>query len=46
MTNPGGAAGAATASAWLFGLSTLAPLLAFVTVRRLLGFRWPVAQAR
>jgi predicted MFS family arabinose efflux permease len=46
MTNPGGPAGAAQAAAWLFGLYTLAPLLAFVTVRRLLVFRWPVAQAR
>jgi MFS family permease len=46
MTNPGGPAGAAPAAAWLFGLYTLAPLLAFLTVRRLLGFRWPVAQAR
>ena len=46
MTNPGGAAGAAPAAAWLFGLYTLAPLLAFLAVRRLLVFRWPVAQAR
>jgi predicted MFS family arabinose efflux permease len=45
MTNPGGPAGAAPAAAWLFGLYTLAPLLAFLTVRRLLVFRWPVAQA-
>ncbi len=44
MTNPGGAAGAAPAAAWLFGIYTLAPLLAFLAVRRLLGFRWPVAQ--
>ncbi len=46
MTNPGGPAGAAPAAAWLFGLYTLAPLLAFLAVRRLLVFRWPVAQAR
>jgi hypothetical protein len=46
MTNQGGPAGAAPAAAWLFGLYTLAPLLAFLTVRRLLGFQWPVAQVR
>jgi predicted MFS family arabinose efflux permease len=46
MTNPGGPAGAAPAAAWLFRLYALAPSLAFLTVRRLLGFRWPVAQTR
>jgi predicted MFS family arabinose efflux permease len=46
MTNPGGPAGAASAASWLFGLYALAPLLAFLAVRRLLGFRWPVAQTR
>jgi MFS family permease len=44
MTNPGGSIGAAAAAAWLFGTYALAPLLAFLAVRRLLGFRWPVAQ--
>jgi hypothetical protein len=39
MTNPGGPAGAAPAAAWLFGAYVLAPLLAFLAVRRLLRFR-------
>jgi MFS family permease len=45
MTNPGGPAGAAPAAAWLFGAFVWAPLLAFLAVRRLLAFRWPVAAA-
>lgn len=39
MTIPGGPAGAALAAARLFGVYALAPLLAFLVVRRLLWFR-------
>jgi MFS family permease len=39
MTVPGGPTGAAPAAAWLFGAYTFAPLLAFLAVNRLLGFR-------
>jgi MFS family permease len=39
LTVPGGPAGAALASARLFGAYALAPLLAFLVVRRLLRFR-------
>jgi MFS family permease len=46
MTNPGGAAGAAPAAAWLFGTYTVAPLLAYFAVRRLLDVRVALAQAR
>jgi MFS family permease len=46
MTNPGGAVGAAPAAAWLFGAYVLAPLLAFLAVRRLLDVRVVLARAR
>jgi hypothetical protein len=39
LTVPGGVAGAQSASAALFGLYVISPLLAFVTIRRLLTFR-------
>ena len=35
LTDPGGAAGAASAAAWLFGLYMLAPVLAGLVIRRL-----------
>jgi len=46
MTNPGGPTGAAPAAAWLFGAYALAPLLAFLAVRRVLGFHGAVASVR
>jgi MFS family permease len=39
MTVPGGPTGAADAAAWLFGIYTLPPVLAFLIVRRMLRFR-------
>jgi len=39
MTVPGGLTGAARSATWLFGTYILAPLVAFLTVHRLLGFR-------
>jgi MFS family permease len=39
MTIPGGPTGAALSATWLFGTYTLAPLVAFLTVQRLLRFR-------
>ena len=38
MIAPGGVAGAQSAAGWLFALFTLAPLLAFLAIRRLLAF--------
>jgi MFS family permease len=46
MTVPGGPTGAALAAAWLFGAYTLAPLLAFLAVHRLLGFRVAMVRRR
>jgi predicted MFS family arabinose efflux permease len=37
LTAPGGAAGAASAAAWLFGLFAVSPLVAWVAVRRSLA---------
>jgi MFS family permease len=42
LANPGGIAGAESASAWLFGVFAVAPILAGLAVRRLLALR-PVA---
>lgn len=39
MTVPGGPRGATDAAAWLFGIYTLAPVLAFLSVRRMLRFQ-------
>lgn len=46
MTVPGGPTGATLAAAWLFGAYTLAPLLAFLAVHRLLGVRAGTTQRR
>jgi predicted MFS family arabinose efflux permease len=43
MTSPGGIAGAASASAWLFGGYALAPVVAMLAIRRLLALRPAVA---
>jgi hypothetical protein len=43
MTSPGGVAGAASASAWLFGSYALTPVLAALAIRRLLALRRAVA---
>ena len=43
MTSPGGMAGAASASAWLFGSYAIAPVLAALAIRRLLALRPAVA---
>jgi MFS family permease len=43
LTRLGLVAGAASASSWLFGCYVLAPVLAFVVLRRLRGVRQPVA---
>ncbi len=39
LANPGGMAGAESASAWLFGVFAVAPVLAGLAVRRLLALR-------
>ena len=44
MTVPGGPAGAALSATWLFGTYMLVPLVAFLTVYRLLGFRTAATQ--
>jgi predicted MFS family arabinose efflux permease len=43
MTSPGGMAGAASASAWLFGCYAATPVLAALAIRRLLALRPAVA---
>jgi predicted MFS family arabinose efflux permease len=43
LTSPGGIAGAASASAWLFGSYAAAPVLAALAIRRLLALRTAVA---